>query len=62
MKDAKEPPAAPMDARREGNLLAITYPGGVMDATRSMGDKDAEASFKPQEDAPQETLTPEVFF
>ena len=27
-----------------------------------MGDKDAEASFKPQEDTPEETLTPEVFF
>ncbi|MCO5569871.1 hypothetical protein L7F22_023585, partial [Adiantum nelumboides] len=29
---------------------------------KSMGDKDAEASFKPAADAPEETLTPEIFF
>ena len=62
MKDAKEPAAMHVDAGSEGNLFAITYPGGVMDAARSMGDKGAEAAFKPQEDAPEETLTPKVFF
>ena len=62
VKDPKEPTAMPLDARSEGNFLAITYPGGVMDAANSMSDMGAEASFIPQEDAPEETLTPEVFF
>ena len=67
VKDTKEPIAKPLDAISEGKILAITYPGGVMDAAMSMSDKDAsdkdaDASFKPQEDAAEETLTPEVFF
>ncbi|KAI5076007.1 hypothetical protein GOP47_0008072 [Adiantum capillus-veneris] len=61
VKDTKEPITAPWDSK-EGNILALTYPGGVMDAAKSMGDKGAEASFKPAADAPEETLTPEVFF
>ena len=52
----------PLDARSEGNILAITYPGGVMEVASSMGDKGAEASFQPQADASEETLTPEVVF
>ena len=52
-----------LDASKESKTLALTYLGGVMDAAKSMvGDKGAEASFQPQEDAPEETLTPEVLF
>ena len=63
VKDAKEPPATHLDARSEGNLLAITYPGGIMDATKSLGERDGvEETFNPQEDASEENMTPEVFF
>ena len=48
MKDTKEPTAAHWDTSKEGNSLALTYPGGIMDAAKSIGDKGVEASFKPQ--------------
>ncbi|KAI5079965.1 hypothetical protein GOP47_0005444, partial [Adiantum capillus-veneris] len=62
VKDTKEPITVPWDASKEGNILALTYPGGVMDAAKSMGDEGAEASVKPATNAPEETLTPKVFF
>ncbi|MCO5546947.1 hypothetical protein L7F22_000386 [Adiantum nelumboides] len=63
IKDTKESTTSPWDASKKGNILVLTYPGGVMvDAAKSMGDKGAEASFKPVADASEETLTPEVFF